>query len=299
MNNEQTRQVYSEIYSVLNLLGKNYINKLPTKLYQLISNKKNRDYIPQYTMDISLEKNERIDDLQYKGLKIIQDKTAFCFGIDSVLLSDFAKEIKNNSKVADLGTGNGIVGLLLCKKTKLNQIIGVEIQEEIAEMAERSIKLNDLEEQFKIVNVDINDIFKKNVLQKNTYDAVVMNPPYKEVGKGKTNENSRKLIARHEVKATLSDFIKVAARLLKDKGEVYVVHKPERIVDIMQEMRANKIEPKKMRLVYPYENETPSIVLIKGVKGGKKFFSVDKPLVIYQNNGEYTQDIKNIYIKNN
>ena len=229
---------------------------------------------------MNLKENERIDDLQYKGLKIIQDKTAFCFGIDSVLLSDFAKEIKNNSKVADLGTGNGIVGLLLCKKTKLNQIIGVEIQEEIAEMAERSIKLNDLEEQFKIV-------------------AVVMNPPYKEVGKGKTNENSSKLIARHEVKATLSDFIKVAAGLLKDKGEVYVVHKPERIVDIMQEMRANKIEPKKMRLVYPYENETPSIVLIKGVKGGKKFFSVDKPLVIYQNNGEYTQDIKNIYIKNN
>ena len=116
---------------------------------------------------MNLKENERIDDLQYKGLKIIQDKTAFCFGIDSVLLSDFAKEIKNNSKVADLGTGNGIVGLLLCKKTKLNQIIGVEIQEEIAEMAERSIKLNDLEEQFKIVNVDINDILKKNVLKKN------------------------------------------------------------------------------------------------------------------------------------
>ena len=248
---------------------------------------------------MNLKENERIDDLQYKGLKIIQDKTVFCFGIDSVLLSDFAKEIKNNSKVADLGTGNGIVGLLLCKKTKLNQIIGVEIQEEIAEMAERSIKLNDLEEQFKIVNVDINDIFKKNILQKNTFDAVVMNPPYKEVGRGKTNENTSKLIARHEVKATLPDFIKVAAGLLKDKGELYIVHKPERIVDIMQEMRANKIEPKKMRLVYPYENETPSIVLIKGVKGGKRFFSVDKPLVIYQKNGEYTQDIKNIYIKNN
>ena len=248
---------------------------------------------------MNLKENERIDDLQYKGLKIIQDKTAFCFGIDSVLLSDFAKEIKNNSKVADLGTGNGIVGLLLCKKTKLNQIIGVEIQEEIAEMAERSIKLNDLEEQFKILNVDINDIFKKNILQKNTFDAVVMNPPYKEVGKGKTNENSSKLIARHEVKGTLSDFIKVASGLLKDKGELYIVHKPERMVDIMQEMRTNKIEPKKMRLVYPYENETPSIVLIKGVKGGKKFFSVDKPLVIYQNNGEYTQDINNIYKKNN
>lgn len=246
---------------------------------------------------MNLRDNERIDDLQYKGLKIIQDKTAFCFGIDSVLLSDFAKEIKNNSKVADLGTGNGIVGLLLCKKTGLSQIIGVEIQEKVAEMAERSIKINGLEKQFKIAKVDINDIFEQNILKKNTFDAVVMNPPYKEVGKGKTNENSSKLIARHEVKATLSDFVKVAAGLLNDKGEVYIVHKPERIVDIIQEMRTNKIEPKKMRLVYPYENEAPSIVLIKGVKGGKRFFSVDKPLVIYQNNGEYTQDIKEIYNK--
>ena len=246
---------------------------------------------------MNLKENERIDDLQYKGLKIIQDKTAFCFGIDSVLLSDFAKEIKNNSKVADLGTGNGIVGLLLCKKTKLNQIIGVEIQEEIAEMAERSIKLNDLEEQFKIVNVDINDIFKKNVLQKNTYDAVVMNPPYKEVGKGKTNENSSKLIARHEVKATLSDFIKVAAGLLKDKGEVYVVHKPERIVDIMQEMRANKIEPKKIRFVYSKKEDNSNLVLIKAVKNAGEFLKIEKPLYIYDENNKYTDEVLEIYNK--
>ena len=122
-----------------------------------------------------------------------------------------------------------------------------------------------LDEQFCVQDMAANGLEAISLMQKNTYDAVVMNPPYKEVGKGKTNENSSKLIARHEVKATLSDFIKVAAGLLKDKGEVYVVHKPERIVDIMQEMRANKIEPKKMRLVYPYENETPSIVLIKRV----------------------------------
>ena len=246
---------------------------------------------------MNLKENERIDDLQYKGLKIIQDKTAFCFGIDSVLLSDFAKEIKNNSKVADLGTGNGIVGLLLCKKTKLNQIIGIEIQEEIAEMAKRSIKLNDLEEQFKIVNVDINDIFKKNVLQKNTYDAVVMNPPYKEVGKGKTNENSSKLIARHEVKATLSDFIKVAAGLLKDKGEVYVVHKPERIVDIMQEMRANKIEPKKIRFVYSKKEDNSNLVLIKAVKNAGEFLKIEKPLYIYDENNKYTDEVLEIYNK--
>ena len=245
---------------------------------------------------MNLKENERIDDLQYKGLKIIQDKTAFCFGIDSVLLSDFAKEIKNNSKVADLGTGNGIVGLLLCKKTKLNQIIGIEIQEEIAEMAERSIKLNDLEEQFKIVNVDINDIFKKNVLQKNTYDAVVMNPPYKEVGKGKTNENSSKLIARHEVKATLSDFIKVAAGLLKDKGEVYVVHKPERIVDIMQEMRANKIEPKKIQFIYPKKDKDSNIVLIEGRKNGNPGLKILPPIYTHMDNGEYTEEIKKYFI---
>lgn len=244
---------------------------------------------------MNLGENERIDDLQYKGLKIIQDKTTFCFGIDSVLLSDFAKNIKNDSKVVDLGTGNGIVGLLLCKKTGLSQIIGVEIQEKVAEMAERSIKINGLEKQFKIVKVDINDILEQNIVKKNTFDVVVMNPPYKEVGKGKINENSSKMIARHEVKATLSDFIRVSAGLLKDKGEIYIVHKPERIVDIMQEMRENKIEPKKMKLVYPYENEAPSIVLIKGVKGGKKFFSVEKPLVIYESSGEYTQAIKEIY----
>ena len=248
---------------------------------------------------MELNENERIDDLQYKGLKIIQDKNTFCFGIDSILLSDFAKKIKNNSRVADLGTGNGVVGLLLCKKTKLSEIVGVEIQEKIAKLAEKNIKLNGLEEQFRVINVDIKEIFKENLLQKNSFDVVVMNPPYKEIGKGKTNENLSKLIARHEIKATLSDFLEVASKLLKDKGELYIVHKPERIVDIMQAMRASKIEPKNMKLVYPYENESPSIVLIKGVKGGKKFFSVEKPLIIYKNNGEYTQEIKNIYYNEN
>ena len=247
---------------------------------------------------MTINKNERIDDLQFEGLKIIQNKNFFCFGIDSVLLSDFAKSLKSNGRVADLGTGNGLVGLLLCKKSKLKEIIGVEIQEDVADMAERSIKINNLENKFKILKVDINDIFKENLLKKNSFDAVVMNPPYKEVGRGKTNENENKLIARHEVKATLTDFISTASQLLKDKGELYLVHKPERIVDIMNEMRKFKIEPKEMRLVYPYKNEAPSIVLIKGVKSGKKFFSVEKPLIIYEPNGEYTQEIREIYSEN-
>ena len=245
--------------------------------------------------DIELKEDERIDDLQYKGLKVIQNNNGFCFGIDSVILSDFAKNIKPNSKVVDLGTGSGVIGLLLCKKTSLKEIIGVEIQKDVAEMAQRSIKLNKLENKFKIFNVNIKEIFETKMLQKNQYDVVVMNPPYKEVGTGKANENESKLIARHEVKATLSDFIRTASELLKDRGEVYIVHKPERTVDIMQKMRENKIEPKEIRIVYPYENAEASIILIKGIKGGKKFFKIDKPLFIYKENGEYTDQIKEIY----
>ncbi len=251
------------------------------------------------TEELELKENERIDDLQYKGLKVIQNNKGFCFGIDSVILSDFAKNIKDNSRVVDLGTGSGVIGLLLCKKTKLKEIIGIEIQKDVANMAKRSIRLNNLENMFQIVNENINDIFVQGILNKNQYDVVVMNPPYKEVGTGKQNEDEVKLISRHEIKAKLSDFIATASNLLKDKGEVYIVHKPERTIDIMQKMRENKIEPKEMKIVYPYKNIEASLILIKGVKGGKKFFKIMEPLYIYENNGEYTEQIKQIYNENN
>ena len=251
------------------------------------------------TEELELKENERIDDLQYKGLKVIQNNKGFCFGIDSVILSDFAKNIKDNSRVVDLGTGSGVIGLLLCKKTKLKEIIGIEIQKDVANMAKRSIRLNNLENMFQIVNENINDIFLQGILNKNQYDVVVMNPPYKEVGTGKQNEDEVKLISRHEIKAKLSDFIATASNLLKDKGEVYIVHKPERTIDIMQKMRENKIEPKEMKIVYPYKNAEASLILIKGVKGGKKFFKIMEPLYIYENNGEYTEQIKQIYNENN
>lgn len=247
---------------------------------------------------IELKENEIIDDLQYKGLKVIQNTKGFRFGIDSIILSDFAKNIKPNSKVIDLGTGSGVIGLLLCKKTKLKEIIGVEIQEDVAQMAERSTKLNELDSKFKIFNINIKEVFEKSILQKNKYDAVVMNPPYKAVGAGKTNENESKLIARHEVKANLSDFIVTASELLKDKGELYIVHKPERLVDIMQKMRENKIEPKEIKIVYSHKNKEASIILIKGIKGGKRFLKIDEPLYIYKENGEYTEQIKEIYNQN-
>lgn len=245
--------------------------------------------------DIPIKENERIDDLQYKDLKIIQETDGFCFGIDSILLSDFAKNIKKNSKVADLGTGTGIIGLLLCKKTNLAEMTGIEIQEDVANMAERSIKLNNLEEKFRIINSNINEIFSKKLLEKNVFDVVVMNPPYKEVGTGEINENEKKLISRHEIKANLSDFIKTAYGLLKDKGELYIVHKPERMPDIIQKLRENKIEPKELRVVYSNKNSEASLILIKAVKGGKKFLKIDRPLYIYNESGKYSDEIKQIY----
>ena len=202
-------------------------------------------------MKIKLNENERIDDLEIKGMKIIQNKNGFCFGIDSVLLSDFAKEIKNGAKCVDLGTGTGILGILLCAKTNLSQIIGIEIQEEVAEMANRSIILNNLENKFKIININLKEIKnnKINYLEKNSFDYIITNPPYKKLNTGKINENEKKLISRHEITANLDDFIEVANYLLKDKGTIFMVHRPERLADIIEKMRKEKIEPKEIKFV--------------------------------------------------
>ncbi len=242
-----------------------------------------------------LKENERIDDLQYKNLKIIQDKKGFCFGIDSIILSDFAKKIKNKSKVVDLGTGTGVIGLLLCKKTQLDSIIGVEIQSEVSDMARRSVKLNKLEDRFNIINADVKEIFEKNILEKNCYDVVVMNPPYKEIGTGERNENEKKLISRHEIKAKLEDFINVGSKLLKDKGEMYLVHKPERMAEILVKLKEYKLEPKELQIVYAKEETDASLILIKAVKNGKKFLKIHEPIFVYDKNGKYTNKIQQIY----
>ena len=246
-------------------------------------------------MEIELRPNERIDDLQYKGLKIIQNTNGFCFGIDSVLLSDFAKNIKKGSLVVDLGTGNGIIGILLCGKTKLKHITGVEIQDDVTKMAQRSIKFNHLQDRFSAINCNIIDIFTNKLLEKNKYDVVVTNPPYKEKGTGIVNFNNTKQIARHEITATLSDFIFTASLLLKDKGEFYMVHKPERTIDIIDLLRKNKLEPKEIRFVYSNKETDATLILIKAVKGGNKFLKVLKPIYIYDEDGAYTTEIKQIY----
>lgn len=246
-------------------------------------------------MEIKLEKNEKIDDLEFKNLKVIQNKNGFCFGMDAVLLSDFAKNIKRNATVLDLGTGTGIIPILLCGKTELKKVVGVEIQEEVAKMAKKSILLNNLENRFEILNCNIKELNK--IYENQTFDVIVTNPPYKKQDSGIINENEKKLISRHEITANLEDFIKISKDLLKDKGELYMVHRPERLVDIFELMRKYKIEPKELKMVCPNKNKEPNLVLIKGVKNAKPFLKVEKNLYVYDTENNYTKEILEIYNK--
>lgn len=246
-------------------------------------------------MDIKLKDNERIDDLEFKDLKIIQNNQKFCFGMDSILLSDFAKQIKKDSIVIDLGTGTGIISILLSAKTDAKKIYGIEIQEDVAEMANRSVILNNLTNKIEIINKDIKEL--SNTFNKNSIDVIVTNPPYKEINRGITNESENKLISRHEIKANLEDFIRISAELLKDHGELYMVNRPERIVDIMELLRKYKLEPKNMRFVYPKIDKEPNLLLIKAIKNAKKFIKIEKPLIVYNENNEYNDEIYKIYNK--
>lgn len=247
-------------------------------------------------MGVELKANERIDDLGLKGLQIIQEKDGFCFGIDSVLLSDFAKNIKKDANVIDLGTGTGIIATLLCGKTSLRQVVGVEIQKEVYDMAKRSIKLNSLEDKFDIINEDILNLNK--IYGSNYFDVVITNPPYKKKDTGLINESEKKKLSRHEITATLEDFISISNKLLKDKGEFYMVHRPERIVDIIYLMRKYKIEPKELRMVCSEVGKSPKIVLIKGVKNAKPFIKIKDNIYIYNKEGKYTDEINKIYNNN-
>lgn len=246
-------------------------------------------------MRIELEKNERIDDLQLNGLKIIQNKTGFCFGIDSILLSDFAKDIPANSKVLDLGTGTGIIATLLCEKTKLKKIYGIEIQKDVCKMAQKSIKLNKLEDKFEIINKNVKEL--EDIFMKDSIDAIVCNPPYKKDNSGIKNENTLKLISRHEITASLEDFIKIATRLLKNNCSLYIVHRPERLVDLICLLRKYNLEPKKIRMVQSYCNSKPKLFLIKATKNAKSFIDIQEPLIIYNKVDEYTNEILQIYGK--
>lgn len=236
--------------------------------------------------------NERIDDLQRNNYKIIQDPERFCFGMDAVLLSGFAKA-KEGDRVIDLGTGTGIIPILMEAKTKASDFTGLEIQPESADMAQRSVELNHLESKIRIVTGDIKEA--SSLFGAATFDVVTSNPPYMTEHHGITNEKSPKAIARHELLCTLEDVISQAARLLRPGGSFYMVHRPFRLVDIMVLMREYHLEPKRMKLVYPYIDKEPNMVLIEGLRGGRPRLTVEKPLIVYKEPGVYTDEIYEIY----
>ena len=244
---------------------------------------------------MDLKENERIDDLEFEDLKIIQNTKGFCFGIDSVLLSDFAKNIKKNSTIVDLGTGTGIISILLSKKTEAKKIYGIELQEEVCDMASRSVLLNNLQDKIEIINKNIKNI--SDTLGINVCDVVVTNPPYKKYGTGLLNENDSKIISRHEKECTLEDVIKQSFKILNDKGLFYMVHRPDRLVDIIYLMRKYKIEPKEIRIVYSNIKSKAVLVLIKGIKNAGEELKVLSPLYIYNEDGTYTDEVLKIYNK--
>lgn len=241
---------------------------------------------------MELRENERIDELHRNGYRIIQNTKKFCFGMDAVLLSGFAS-VKPGGRVLDLGTGTGIIPILMEAKTEGQHFTGLEIQPEMADMARRSVALNGLEHKIDIVTGDIKEALK--IFGGASFDVVTCNPPYMEGNHGLKNHDDAKAIARHEVLCSLEDVIRQAAALLKSGGHFYMVHRPRRLTDIITLMAEYRIEPKRMKLVHPYVEEEANMVLIEGTRGGGRQMRVEKPLIVYREPGVYTQEIYDIY----
>lgn len=242
--------------------------------------------------EIKLKENERIDDLQRNGYKIIQNPKKFCFGMDAVLLSGFV-HAKQGDIVLDMGTGTGIIPILLEAKTEVSHISALEIQEESADMARRSVQLNHLEKKIDIVTGDIKEA--GTIFKAASFDIVTCNPPYMIGQHGLTNPDAPKAIARHEILCTLEDVVRSAATLLKTGGGFFMVHRPFRLAEIIMTMTKYKLEPKRMQLVYPYVDKEPNMVLLEGRRGGRPRMTVEKPLIVYEKPGKYTNEIYEVY----
>lgn len=241
---------------------------------------------------ILLKENERIDDLERNGYQIIQDAKRFCFGMDAVLLSGFAR-VKDGARVLDLGTGTGIIPILLEAKTGAAHLTGLEIQPDSADMARRSVKLNGLENKIDIVTGDLKEA--GSLFDAASFDVVTSNPPYMIGQHGITNPEDAKAIARHEVLCTLRDVIEQATKLLRPGGNFFMVHRPFRLAEIMVLLHEYKLEPKRMQLVYPYVDKEPNMVLIEANRGGRPRMTVEKPLIVYREPGVYMPEIYDIY----
>lgn len=243
-------------------------------------------------MTIKLKDGERLDELQRNGYRIIQNPSKFCFGMDAVLLSGFAR-VKAGERALDLGTGTGIIPILLRGKTPGRSFTGLEIQEESADMARRSVALNGLEESVSIVSGDIKEAAA--IFGAASFDVVTCNPPYMTESHGLTNPELPKAIARHELLCTFEDVAREAAKLLKPGGRFYLVHRPFRLAEILTTLTRFRLEPKRMRLVYPYIDREPNMVLLEAHRDGKARITVEKPLIVYREPGVYTEEIYGIY----
>jgi tRNA1Val (adenine37-N6)-methyltransferase len=243
-------------------------------------------------MGFVVQPDETLEDLQLNGLFILQKKEAFRFGMDAVLLSSFVT-VRKNQNVLDLGTGTGIIPILLSAKTEAKKITGLEIQSEIADMAQRSIEGNNLGDKIDIVKGDIKDAV--SIFGRGSFDVVVTNPPYTSAGSGLVNPEDTKAISRHEIFCTLDDILKTSSAVLKPRGEFFMVHRPERLADIIDGMRKVNMEPKILRLVCARAGKEPSLILIKGLKNGKPGLKILPVLFIYDENGDLSEEVKSQY----
>mgnify|MGYP000868983970 CR=1 FL=1 len=239
-----------------------------------------------------IKNNERIENIQFGDLKLIQNLDWFCYGVDAVLLADFCRA-KRGWRIADLGTGTGIIPLILHHIYDPSHIIGIEIQDEVADMARRSVLLNNLQDTIQILNMDLNEAPQKLTIK--DYDLVVSNPPYMAKNEGIINTDDIKALSRHEIKASVEDVIAVAYDLLKPHGHFCLVHRPHRLVDILYLCRKYRLEPKKIRFVHPNKNKKPNIMLLHCTKYGKPELKFMDPLYVYDENGDYSEEIYRIY----
>ncbi len=242
--------------------------------------------------NIELAENERVDDLQFKNLLIVQNREQFCFGLDAVLLARFSSP-KDNDKIIDIGTGTGIIPIMVSGLCESGNIFGIDIQQCMCDMALKSIALNSLEERVTIKNGDIREV--KTLFQPQSFTLVISNPPYIKAGNGVVNDLSQRAISRHEVTCKLEDVVYAASYLLRDKGRFTMVNKPERIADCIELMHKYGIEPKKIQLVYPKADKPPSAMLIEGIKGAKEGLRFMRPIIVMNESGEYTCQVNSIY----
>lgn len=232
--------------------------------------------------------NEKIEDLNLKGYKIIQTKDGFCFGSDAVLLAKFAS-FKKGSRVLDLCTGTGIIPVLSWARHSLSQIDAVEIMPNVASMAQRTMMLNNLSDKIRVINADLKDAVE--IFGKRQFDAVTCNPPYMPVGDGIVNPNDYLAVARHEICCTLDDVVRVSADLLKSHGKLFMVHRADRLCDVITTFRKYSIEPKRLSMVQPNSKSAPNLILVEGSLYGKIQLTITKPVCMYDDFGNYIQQI--------